>query len=266
VAAELGAAKPIEKKQARFTSKLGNAWWVIRRVPKYFVMQVVDKCVPGFGASFGAAVFTRTPAVGVIGLLGTIAAALVSALGKSGQEVVKQTIEMTITALRSYQNDVLLMTRLVETDLEDLAAAIDDVVVEEMGFADFDPLTYQAYLTQPEVFPYVCAYVVRGRSTGELLGEITLHSFNPRAGSAELGWWMAASARGQGFGKLAMKQALVGFHSAGIKHILIGTAVTNLAVQHVVRSLGGVLLQESPHQLPNGNVIESHWYLHSADA
>jgi RimJ/RimL family protein N-acetyltransferase len=266
MATEVVASKPTEQTQARFTSKLRAAGWVVRRVPKFFVMQVVDLCVPGFGASFGAAVFTRTPPVGVIGLVVTIAAAFVSALRKSGREILQQTIVTTISALRSYQNDVLLMTRLVESDLADLASAIDDVVIEEMGFEDFDPLTYQAHLSHPEVFPYVCAYVVRSRSTGELLGEISLHSFDPRAGSAQLGWWMAASARGKGFGKSAMKQALVGFHSAGIKHILIGTAVTNLAVQHVVRSLGCVLLQESPHQLPNGKVIESHWYMHSADA
>jgi len=131
-----------------------------------------------------------------------------------------------------------------DTDLDDLVAACQDP--EIVRWTRVPPRYGQpearAYLRQryDATFAGLTApFAIVGPDDGPLLGSISLMRFAWKHARAEVGYWLARQARGQGHATRAVKLICAwGFAALGLERIDLLAATENPASQHVAERAG----------------------------
>ncbi len=82
-------------------------------------------------------------------------------------------------------------------------------------------------------------FAVTDPGTGQPLGAISFNKINPTLSSAEVGYWLAADARGHGYMTRAVQLlAKWGFHDLGLARLELTTDPDNIASQRVAERCG----------------------------
>ena len=83
------------------------------------------------------------------------------------------------------------------------------------------------------------AYLIVSNPEKKLLGGAGLHKINYKDSNAELGYWIAKSARGQGYAKEAADLLLnFGFNHLNLNRICLNCLCSNKASKKVIKKLG----------------------------
>jgi RimJ/RimL family protein N-acetyltransferase len=174
-------------------------------------------------------------------------------------------IDLVKSRLHNRANGLVEAVPLSTVSVRDLHATMDQTVYDENGWGH--ELVTEAQLEaageSSDAMSDDVGFAIQLRASDaapRLVGAVTLAHIDPELRSAEVGWWMAADVRGQGIGKVGLRLAVEGFRDAGLETLIVGTAETNIAVHRSVEWLGGVLEKSTPHELPNGKVVDSRWY------
>jgi RimJ/RimL family protein N-acetyltransferase len=139
---------------------------------------------------------------------------------------------------------------------------IDDEIASINGWTDEmrtgQPLSArQSAVFQPD------SWVLVDRSSGEPVGMMTVSNRDePDASTCQVGWWIKQAFRGRGLATEALVGVIALLHQNGFERVRIGTAVDNAPVRRVADKVGAVLEETRPHELPNGTVVDSAWYVH----
>jgi RimJ/RimL family protein N-acetyltransferase len=155
----------------------------------------------------------------------------------------------------------LVVRPLATADIDRLVATIDRDVIDANGWVDAGQWDYLRAQRHARTSGQL---VICERSTNEVLGATAVAELDWTSRSAEFGWWMGPKGRGRGLSTEAVGLALMIYHRAGLSTLRIGTSVDNAAVLAVVERLGARFIEERPHTLPNGAVLPSLWFEHTA--
>lgn len=102
------------------------------------------------------------------------------------------------------------------------------------------------------------ALAVVDAGTGELLGSVALHDIDRERGLAQLGYWVAAHARGRGIASRAAR--LTGdwaFGHLGVTRIGLHAEVGNVASHRVARRAGFQKVEGPPQPMELKGVVRS---------
>jgi RimJ/RimL family protein N-acetyltransferase len=79
------------------------------------------------------------------------------------------------------------------------------------------------------------------------------------------GWWLSEEARGKGYGTESLA-AVIAYSHEHLHHrtVMMGTSVENTPALRQIAATGAVLAREGPHHLPNGQIVDSRWFVHTA--
>jgi RimJ/RimL family protein N-acetyltransferase len=139
---------------------------------------------------------------------------------------------------------------------------MDDEFRRANGWTDIGVRTIVAAIRSPTSVRAQAWAVICDRRTGELIGSISATSVDRTAATCDLGWWLGPRWRGLGYGTEAVYLAITALHTAGIRRVVIGTAVDNLAVLRVAAKVGAIELRRGGHTLPDGTVVDGVWLAH----
>jgi RimJ/RimL family protein N-acetyltransferase len=87
-------------------------------------------------------------------------------------------------------------------------------------------------------------YEIRRRSDGAAIGGIGFHGTPDEGGTAEVGYGLAESVRGQGYASEALRGILAGVRAWGGKRLIADTDLGNIPSQRVMEAVGMVLTRE----------------------
>jgi RimJ/RimL family protein N-acetyltransferase len=139
--------------------------------------------------------------------------------------------------------DELLARAPVEADIDLVAPAFRDPAVGgEAGLPPVDADALRGMLD--ELLPDMKArgllapYVVVEAPSGELLGGLTLHHFDPLRDAVEVGYWLFVEARGRGVATRIVRAAVEHAFAAGILRVEAHVRVGNAPSERLLERLG----------------------------
>jgi RimJ/RimL family protein N-acetyltransferase len=171
-----------------------------------------------------------------------------------------------LDALDGIETDRLLLRRARRRDVPAYRRTIDAVYLETNGTTNE---VLKATIWQMKTglgLPAWALVLVTDRTTGTVLGDVTVHRCDDEESTCELGWSMGPEHRGKGYGTEALRAVFPALHIAGVGRIIVGTAPDNAAVRRVLDKLGAHQIESRPHLLPNGTTVDSLWFAHDTDS
>jgi RimJ/RimL family protein N-acetyltransferase len=169
-----------------------------------------------------------------------------------------------VRRLQSITGDQVVLRPLRGADAPALAADLDQVVIAEMGWTDAHVAGYGEFMRHPYLLSQLGHLAICERETSKVIGEVSLANVDERYGNAEMGVWLGPDGRGRGLGTEIFRLAFATYHQAGLTLILCVTSTANQAIQHILPRVGATFLDQRPHELPDGRLIDSLWYEHRA--
>ena len=136
---------------------------------------------------------------------------------------------------RELRVDELLLRIPTEADVEQIAPAfLDPAVGGEAGLPAVDAETLKEMLRDllPGMFErgLLSPYVIEDVPSGELVGGVTLHHFDPMRDTVEIGYWLFVPARGRGIATRAVRALGEHAFANGIvryeAHVRVGNKAT----------------------------------------
>lgn len=131
-----------------------------------------------------------------------------------------------------------------DADVPALVAACQDPEIVRWTrvpavYGEADARFYLAQRHEATVAGITAPFAIQHATSGELLGSISLLRFAWRHARGEVGYWLAAAARGQGHATRAVKLICAwGFQSLGLERIDLLAATGNPASQRVAERAG----------------------------
>jgi RimJ/RimL family protein N-acetyltransferase len=102
--------------------------------------------------------------------------------------------------------------------------------------------------------------VVCRADDGHVIGAVSYQAHPSDQHRAALGCRMHPDARGSGYGAELVRLAAVFARQSGLEHLDIGTHRANTPMRRSIERAGGTLVGETPHRMPNGEVVDGVWY------
>jgi RimJ/RimL family protein N-acetyltransferase len=135
--------------------------------------------------------------------------------------------------------DELLLRAPVEDDVEVIAPVFRDPAVGgEAGLPPWDAATLRAVMREqlPELVArgLMSPYVIVEAGSGELLGGLTIHHFDPFRDAIEMGYWLLPEARGRGVATRSVRTAAEHGFASGIYRVEAHVRVGNAASERVL--------------------------------
>lgn len=126
-----------------------------------------------------------------------------------------------------------------EEDIDRIAPAfIDPDVGGEAGLPQVgaDELRTMMHELLPGMLAsgMLAPYLIEETPTGELLGGLTLHHFDPMRDSVEVGYWLFAEARGRGVATRSVEAVVKHAFGSGIYRVEAHVRVGNVASERVL--------------------------------
>lgn len=217
--------------------------------------------------------------VGLALLVGLIAAALAWALGASvvwwaavgvvvGAALVVVSLIGALSAVaRSFlapaeplESERLRIRTLRHGDGPLAEATVDEVVVARMGWRprSVARLRRSLRLVGREVSHRYLA--VCQRYGDEVIGIVAVKVVDRQGSTAEFGCWFSPTHRGQGLAAEMVNATVRLAHRAGIRTLICGTAIDNVAMRRALERNCATVTRQGPHQLSDGQVLDSVWY------
>jgi RimJ/RimL family protein N-acetyltransferase len=151
-------------------------------------------------------------------------------------------------------------------ELPEFFSLIDDYVVTQNGWLknwrnDWNAAFLHAKDASPgSIFPSQHDYVIAMRAdeagTEKLIGSISILRAAHPIGVAEIGFWMGADFRRQGYTTEAIEAVCrLGFVHLGLERILAEASVDNIGSVRALTKVGFESLDEHTRVLPNGRVV-----------
>ena len=151
----------------------------------------------------------------------------------------------TYTFPQELRVDELFMRPVREEDVPVMAPAFRDPEIgTEAGIPPFDEATLRVVLREqlPAMIArgLLCPYAIVDSRSGEILGGLTLHHFDPLRDSVEVGYWLFVGARGRGVATRVVLAAVEHAFANGIDRVEAHVRVDNRASEHVLERAGFV--------------------------
>ena len=140
------------------------------------------------------------------------------------------------------------------------AATVDDEFRRENGWTQSTETDWIRCLCSPLGLAKSMGYFVIERADGEIVGGLSAQLVD-RAMAFQLGWWVRPDQRRQGYAKEAVIAFAAGLHREGAERLIFGTRTTNVANHRLAAAIGATSLGPSLFALPNGEQVESDWFL-----
>jgi RimJ/RimL family protein N-acetyltransferase len=162
----------------------------------------------------------------------------------------------------------LVLRPLRADDRRAFLRSIDEDVLYWQGYPGTMVRTYRRtframsrVLCRPGFCPLWFAVDVDGR----FAGQYSLNEALPEPHEVDIGWWLDPAARGLGLGTESLV-AVVGFLHAhcGFPAVRMGTDARNVRARRQIEGAGAEPVEEGPHTLPDGRVVQGRWYRHVA--
>jgi RimJ/RimL family protein N-acetyltransferase len=143
------------------------------------------------------------------------------------------------------------------SDAEALSATMDAEMLETNGWGPSELASDAKLVADPGRYPMVRKLVIEDRSTGEVLGAVTLTAAD---GGVQLGWHLGPRARRQGYGSEVVDAVCTAAFRAGVDVLSFGTAQDNVGVQRIAARIGAHEIARRTHTLPNGRQVTGIFY------
>lgn len=133
----------------------------------------------------------------------------------------------------------------VEADVEAIAPAFRDPAIGgEAGLPPWDADMLRTVMREqlPQMIErgLLSPYVIVDTRTGEQLGGLTLHHFDPMRDAVEVGYWLFPAARGRGVATRSVEAAATHAFANGIVRVEAHVRLGNVASERVVERAGFV--------------------------
>ena len=152
------------------------------------------------------------------------------------------------------------LRQITPEDAPMLPEVYDRVALEANGLPADSPKREQAMLAAGYWWGSSQTLTIADRTTGEVLGFATLNGVS-QDGVPEAGLSLGSWARGRGLsGEViyALGKAVAG---AGYSQLRMGTRQNNNAMRRALEGAGATRTADAPHNLPNGEQVDSAWYV-----
>jgi RimJ/RimL family protein N-acetyltransferase len=242
------------------------AWAVLRRTPGrwvpvfcgyWFVLWLVVLLALGDGSPGG---MLAAAGLGFV-LAGIVAVWRWSALALAGARTLAHPIQ---DALGVIDTERLVLRRPTRGDAAAFGATVDATSIAANGWTRKQARQATGLMRLGIGDTNGAALLVTDRSTGTVLGRVTIRVPHGDLDHWELGWSMGPTFRGRGYGTEAVGATFAALHALGVPRIVVGTATDNVGVHRVLDKLGAHHLGTGPHQLPDGTTIVTDWFAHDA--
>lgn len=161
----------------------------------------------------------------------------------------------------SHQTERLELRRVQRSDLDDFTLSLDPATVKGNGWpAGASDQLIQAF-GAPSPEGRFGRLIALERATGETVGFSSISNVDPPE-IWSVGVIMSPAKRGQGFAAELLEATFAFAHASGIPVVHVGTATANDTMQAAIDRAGGVFSHTAPHTLPDGSVVDSHWFVH----
>jgi RimJ/RimL family protein N-acetyltransferase len=149
----------------------------------------------------------------------------------------------TYTYPRELRVDELHIRLPIDADVDAIAPAFRDPSVGgEAGLPPWDAEMLRAVMRDqlPEMIErgLLSPYVIVDTRSGEPLGGLTLHHFDPMRDAVEVGYWLFHTARGRGVATRSVQAAVEHAFANGIVRVEAHVRVGNVASERVVERAG----------------------------
>jgi RimJ/RimL family protein N-acetyltransferase len=139
--------------------------------------------------------------------------------------------------------DELLIREPADADVETIAPAFRDPAVGgEASLPPFDAEMLRRVMRDqlPELKArgLMSPYVIADVATGELLGGMSLHHFDPLRDAVEIGYWLFLPARGRGVATRAVRATIEHAFANGIYRVEAHVRVGNVTSERVLERVG----------------------------
>jgi RimJ/RimL family protein N-acetyltransferase len=162
------------------------------------------------------------------------------------------------------ETERLVLRPLEPSDYDDFVGCVDAEVRRWQGWPVYDQQYFRQWFQlalagRLRHLPLNLA--VTERAHGRCVG---CYSVMPTSSdSAQLGWWLGASARGRGFGGESLP-AVLAYTEQRLRfsRVVMGTSADNVRAIAMITGAGGVRTHGNRHPLPNGVVADAIWFAH----
>ena len=139
--------------------------------------------------------------------------------------------------------DELLVRPPADDDVDVIAPVFRDPAVGgEAGMPPWDAATLRVVLHNqlPEMVArgLMAPYVIVDSASGQLLGGVNLHHFDPLRDTVEVGYWLLLEARGRGVATRCVRAAAEHAFTHGIYRIEAHVRIGNVASERVLERAG----------------------------
>ena len=139
--------------------------------------------------------------------------------------------------------DELLVRPPADDDVDVIAPVFRDPAVGgEAGMPPWDAATLRVVLHNqlPEMVArgLMAPYVIVDSASGQLLGGVNLHHFDPLRDTVEVGYWLLLEARGRGVATRCVRAAAEHAFAHGIYRIEAHVRIGNVASERVLERAG----------------------------
>ena len=151
----------------------------------------------------------------------------------------------------------------VEEDVDVIAPVFRNPAIGgEAGMPPWDPETLRMVLHDqlPDMVArgLMCPYLIVEAESGQALGGINLHHFDPLRDTLELGYWLLIEARGRGVATRFVRAAAEHAFANGIDRVEAHVRVGNVASERVLERAGFRREGVKRRYLRRGGEVEKH--------
>jgi RimJ/RimL family protein N-acetyltransferase len=159
--------------------------------------------------------------------------------------------------------DELLARPPVEADIDPIAPVFRDPAIGgEAGMPPWDAETLRMVLHEqlPQMVArgLMCPYVILDAESGQVLGGINLHHFDPLRDAVEVGYWLLLEARGRGVATRSVRAAAEHAFGHGVYRVEAHVRVGNAASERVLDRAGFVREGVKRRYLRRGGETKKH--------
>ncbi len=159
--------------------------------------------------------------------------------------------------------DELLARPPVEGDVDAIAPVFRDPAIGgEAGMPPWDAETLRMVLREqlPQMVArgLMCPYVILEAESGQVLGGMNLHHFDPLRDAVEVGYWLLLEARGRGVATRCVRAAAEHAFAHGVYRVEAHVRVGNAASERVLERAGFSREGVKRRYLRRGGETEKH--------
>jgi RimJ/RimL family protein N-acetyltransferase len=150
-----------------------------------------------------------------------------------------------------------------EGDIDAIAPVFRDPAIGgEAGMPPWDAETLRMVLREqlPQMVArgLMCPYVILDAQSGQVLGGINLHHFDPLRDAVEVGYWLLLEARGRGVATRCVRAATEHAFAHGVYRVEAHVRVGNAASERVLERVGFSREGVKRRYLRRGGETEKH--------